>query len=76
MKKKIKYCECGFPQSYPIPHEHSKAYERFKNKKLSIKICIDILEACYEANDLPYPMELGIRQSIEYLKELKKLKEV
>ena len=32
-KPKIEMCECGFPQSYPIPHEHSKereAYERAK----------------------------------------------
>jgi len=30
-KKPIDYCACGHPQSYPIPHEHSKEREWFNN---------------------------------------------
>lgn len=28
IKKVKKYCECGFPQSSPIPHSHSSAKEK------------------------------------------------
>jgi P pilus assembly chaperone PapD len=31
MKKKKKFCDCGFPQSSPIPHEHCRNRELITN---------------------------------------------
>ena len=44
-----------------------------KKKALTIKECCAILESCYLANDHPYPMGLGLRQSIVYLKAFQQL---
>lgn len=36
-------------------------------KKLTRKVCADILDSCYMANEHPHPMGLGLRQAKEYL---------
>jgi len=37
--------------------------EVMKKKKLSIKVICDCLEACYSANEHPYPMGLALLQA-------------
>jgi len=48
-----------------------RAEVRMRKIKLTIKQCQDCLQACYFANNHPWPMSLALLDSVEYLKQLK-----
>ncbi len=41
-------CSCGFPQSYPIPHEHDRTEREKQIIKHKDEIMSDLYEACKE----------------------------
>ncbi len=60
-----KLCSCGFPQSYPIPHEHDRTerenqiIEYYEN---STREMYETLEAFDEYLRTNYPANIRLRQ--------------
>ncbi len=58
-------CSCGFPQSYPIPHEHDRTAREnqiIAHYEDSNKAMYEALEAVDDYLSAPYPENMKLKQ--------------